>query len=181
MKDQSHTTYVCRGDRKNTYLAFFVFLGLAVLGMLAAALHLTSEVIAQAIAFIAFIVAAYIFIRFIATVYRYELIAEEEGDYLLIIRIQGKKEFTQRKSALSCLAAIYTVDTARGIKPEHPKLPLFNYSSHLFAESYTLLQFEGEDPALFRINADDAFLEALAAYLPKEEASKEYPEENDND
>lgn len=181
MSEQPSSVYLCRGDRKNTYIAFFVFLGIAVLGMLAPLFQLASQITAQAIAFIALLVAAYIFIRYIATLYRYEIIKEEEGDSLLIVRIQGKKEFTQRKLPLATLSAVYAVDTSRSPKGALPKAPVINYSSHLLADSYSLLHFVGDEALLLRINADDAFLDTLIAYLPKEEVYEEKVEEKDDD
>ena len=181
MSEQPSSVYLCRGDRKNTYIAFFVFLGIAVFGMLAPLLHLASQITAQAIAFIALIVAAYIFIRYIATLYRYEIIKEETEDYLLIVRIQGKKEFTQRKLPLATLSAVYTVDASRSSKGALPKAPVVNYSSHLLADSYSLLHFAGDETLLLRINADEAFLDTIIAYLPTEEECKDNVEEKDDD
>lgn len=179
MTEKRTTEYLCRGDRKNTYLAFFVFLGIAALGFVALAFHWTSSVVGQAIVFIALIVAAYIFIRYIGTAYKYEIVSEEDGDYLLVIRVQGKKNFTQRKLPLSALSAVMEMQSNPNVPKEHPKLPIANYSAHLLADSYTLLWFEGEEPALVRINADEAFLATLATYIS---AETEIPaEENEND
>ena len=91
MTEKKTTEYLCRGDRKNTYLAFFIFLGIAALGFVALAFKITTPIIGQAIIFISLIVAAYIFIRYIGTAYRYEIVTEEDGDHLLIVRVQGKK------------------------------------------------------------------------------------------
>lgn len=168
MTEERTKEYLCRGDRKNTYLSFFVFLGIAALGFVALAIDLTSPVIGQAIVFISLIVAAYIFIRYIGTAYKYEIVEEEEGEYLLIIRVQGKKAFTQRKLPLSALSAIMEMQSNAKTSGEHPKLPVANYSAHLLADSYTLLYFEGEEPALIRINADEAFLATLATYITAE-------------
>lgn len=186
MSEGRQMTYLCRGDRKNTYLSFFVFLGIGILGMAAAALRLTAQTTAQAVSFIAFIVAAYIFIRYIATAYRYEMVSEEAGEYLLIVRVQGKREFTQRKLPLSALVAIHQVETAKGAPKNYPKLPIVNYSAHLLADEYSLLQFAGDEPMLFRINADEAFLTALAGYLTDNNETssaiaEDNPRENDND
>ncbi len=171
-------SYLCRGDRKNTYLAFFIFLGAAALGFVALALKLTTPVVGQAVIFISLIVAAYIFIRYIGTAYRYDVIAEEDGDYLLIVRVQGKKDFTQRKLSLSSLSAVMEIQSNTNAKNEHPALPVANYSAHLLADSYTLLYFEGDEPALIRINADEAFIAHLASYITPEETPVE---ENEND
>ena len=62
---------------------------------------------------------------------------------------------------------------------EHPKLPIVNYSAHLLADSYTLLLFEGEEPSLIRINADEEFLAILASYVSAEPENS--IEENEND
>ena len=168
MNEQVKASYLCRGDRKNTHVAFFIFLGIAALAFVALAFKITTQIIGQAIVFISLIVAAYIFVRYIATAYRYDVVSDEDGDHLLIIRVQGKKEFTQRKLPLSALAALFEVQTNTGKTSEHPNLPTVNYSSHLLADSYTLLSFEGEDPALIRINADEAFTALLASYITPE-------------
>ena len=178
-------SYLCRGDRKNTYIAFFLFLGTAALAFFALALELTTPIIGQAIVFISLIVAAYIFVRYIATAYRYEVVAEEDGDYLLVIRVQGKKEFTQRKLPLSALTALLEVQSNAATKTPHPKLPVVNYSSHLLADSYTLLCFEGEDPTILRVNADEAFTALLASYITVDaktpDGSETASEENENE
>ena len=70
MNDERQLEYLCRGDRKNTYLAFFIFLGLAALGFVMLGLKLTAPIVGQAITFISLIVAAYIFVRYIGTAYR---------------------------------------------------------------------------------------------------------------
>ena len=177
--NQAKASYLCRGDRKKTYLAFFIFLGIAALAFVALALKLTTAVVGQAIVFISLIVAAYIFIRYIGTSYRYDIIAEEDGDHLLIVRVQGKKDFTQRKLPLSSLSAVMEIQSNTNAKNEHPALPVANYSAHLLADSYTLLYFEGDEPALIRINADEAFIAHLASYITPEEAP--VAEENQND
>lgn len=179
MKAPLKASYLCRGDRKNTYLAFFIFLGIAALGALALFFKMTTPIVGQAIVFIALIVAAYIFIRYIGTAYRYDIIEEEGGDHILFIRVQGKKTFTQRKLALSDLSAVMEMQSSPNAPKEHPKLPIANYSAHLLADSYTLLFFEGEDPSLIRINADEAFLAILASYISA--VSENSTEENEND
>ena len=173
MTEERTTEYLCRGDRKNTYIAFFIFLGVAVLGFFALAVKLTTPVIGQAITFISLIVAVYIFIRYIGTAYKYEIVSEEDGDYLLIIRVQGKKNFTQRKLPLSALSAVMEMQSNLNAPKEHPRLSVANYSAHLLADSYTLLYFEGDDPALIRINADEAFLATVAMYISVAEKEKE--------
>lgn len=172
MTEERVTEYLCRGDRKNTYLAFFIFLGIAVLGFLALAFQLTTPVVGQAIIFISLIVAAYIFIRYIGTAYKYEIVSEADGDHLLIIRVQGKKKFTQRKLPLAALSAVMEMQASPNAPKEHPKLPVINYSAHLLADSYTLLYFEGDDPSLIRINADEAFLATLASYIAEESTAE---------
>ncbi|MBR6745033.1 MAG: hypothetical protein IKM00_07460 [Clostridia bacterium] len=179
MNDALKVSYLCRGDRKNTYLAFFIFLGIAVLGMLALFFQMTSPIVGQAIVFISLIVAAYIFIRYIGTAYRYDIVSEEDGDYLLVVRVQGKKNFTQRKLALSALSAVMEMQSSPNAPKEHPKLPVANYSAHLLADSYTLLYFEGDDPSLIRINAEEEFLAILASYISAE--PENLAEENEND
>lgn len=179
MNEERQTEYLCRGDRKNTYIAFFIFLGLATLGFVALALQLTAPIIGQAITFISLAVAAYIFIRYIGTAYKYEIVTEEDGDYLLVVRVQGKKLFTQKKLPLSALSAIIEMQSNTSTADAHPKLPVANFSAHLLADSYTLLYFEGDDPALIRINADEAFLATLASYITVEKEPT--PEENEND
>ena len=179
MTEERQTEYLCRGDRKNTYLAFFIFLGLAALGFVMLAFKLTTPIVGQAITFISLIVAAYIFVRYIGTAYKYEIVQEEDGDYLLVVRVQGKKLFTQKKLPLSVLSAIMEMQSNANTAGAHPKLPIANYSAHLLADSYTLLYFEGDDPALIRINADEAFLATLASYITVEKEPT--PEENEND
>ena len=179
MNDERQLEYLCRGDRKNTYLAFFIFLGLAALGFVMLGLKLTAPIVGQAITFISLIVAAYIFVRYIGTAYRYEIKTESDGDYLLIVRVQGKKLFTQRKLPLAALSAIMEMQSNTNTAGAHPKLPVVNYSAHLLADSYTLLYFEGDDPALIRINADEAFLATLASYITVEKTP--VFEENVND
>ena len=166
---ERRASYLCRGDKKNTLIAFFAFLAIGVLGFLFAGLGIASALVGQGIAFFALIVAAYIFIRYIGTLYRYDVFAEEEGDFLLIIRVQGKKDFTQKKLPLSSLLAIINVKGDAGTVTEKPDLPVVNFSSHLMADDYTLLHFGGEEPLLLRINADEEFLALLAAYLPVKE------------
>ena len=87
----------------------------------------------------------------------------------MIIRVQGKKDFTQKKLALTELAAIIEMKSGPHAPKEHPDLPVINFSSHLMADDYTLLHFDGAAPELLRINADEEFLTALAAYLPTKE------------
>lgn len=179
MTEEKNTEYLCRGDRKNTYLAFFIFLGIAALGFVALAFKIATPVVGQAVIFISLIVAAYIFVRYIGTAYRYTIVAEEDGDHLLIVRVQGKKSFTQRKLPLSALSAVMEMQSTPNAPKAHPKLPVINYSAHLLADSYTLLYFEGDEPTLIRINADEAFLATLATYIT---AESEIPlEENEND
>jgi len=177
--EERTTAYLCRGDRKNTYLAFFIFLGIAVLAGVALALKITTPIVGQVIAFISLIVAAYIFIRYIGTAYKYEIVSENDGDYLLIVRIQGKKAFTQQKLPLSALSAVMELQSNANGATAHPKLPVFNFSSHLLADSYTLLHFEGETSVLIRINADEAFVATLASYILPE--AENNAEENEND
>lgn len=179
MMEESKAVYLCRGDRKNTYIAFLIFLGIAALGILSLSLALTAPIIGQAITFISLIVAAYIFVRYIGTAYRYEIVEEEEGDHLLIIRVQGKKSFTQRKLPLSELSAVMEMQSNANAAHAHPKAPISNYSAHLLADSYTLLYFEGDDPSLIRINADEEFLSILASYISAE--AENTAEENKND
>lgn len=162
-------SYLCVGDKKNTFVAFIAFVAIGALGFLFAVLGVTTRLLGQSIAVIAFIVAAYIFIRYIATLYRYDIFAEADGDFLLIVRVQGKKDFTQKKLPLSSLLAIIEVKGNRGETVEKPDLPVTNYSSQLMADDYTLLHFGGEEPLLLRINADEEFLTLLAAYLPVKE------------
>ena len=104
---------------------------------------------------------------------------------MLVIRVQGKKNFTQKKLALSDLSAVMEMQNNPNAPKEHPKLPVVNYSAHLLADSYTLLYFEGEDPSLLRINADEEFIATLAAYIPAEEPvpteNESLSEENEND
>ena len=179
MNEEKQTEYLCRGDRKNTYLVFFVFLGLAAIGFVVMGLKQTPPIIGQVITFVSLIVAAYIFIRYIGTAYKYEIVAEEDGDYLLVIRVQGKKHFTQKKLPLSVLSAIMEMQSNTNTANAHPKLPVANFSAHLLADSYTLLYFEGDDPALIRINADEAFLATLASYITAEKETTS--EENEHD
>ena len=122
MTEERVTEYLCRGDRKNTYLAFFIFLGIAVLGFLALTFRLTTPVVGQAIIFISLIVAAYIFIRYIGTAYKYEIVSETDGDHLLIIRVQGKKNFTQRKLPLAALSAVGCLQQMDYTGALHPSL-----------------------------------------------------------
>ena len=166
---ERRAVYLCRGDRKNTYLVFFVFLALGFLGFFLAGVGVASPLVGQGIAFISLIVAAYIFIRYIATLYRYEIITEEEGDFLLIIRVQGKKDFTQKKLPMTELSAIIEIKNDPNVPKEHPDLPVINYSSHLMADTYFLLHFAGEEPVLLRVNVEEEFLSALTAYLPADE------------
>lgn len=179
MTEKKTTEYLCRGDRKNTYLAFFIFLGIAALGFVALAFKIATPVVGQAVIFISLIVAAYIFIRYIGTAYRYEIVTEEDGDHLLIVRVQGKKSFTQRKLPLSALSAVMEMQSSPNAPKEHPKLPVVNYSAHLLADNYTLLCFEGDDPVLIRINADEAFLATIASYISAD--AENVTEENEND
>ncbi len=178
MTEERVTAYLCRGDRKNTFLAFFIFLGTAALGFLALALKLTTPVIGQAIIFISLIVAAYIFIRYIGTAYKYEIVSEEDGEHLLIVRVQGKKNFTQQKLPLAALSAVMEMHSSPNAPREHPKLPVANYSAHLLADSYTLLYFEGDEPSLIRINANEAFLATLATYVCAENEAA--PDDGEN-
>lgn len=181
MSDCRRASYLCRGDRKNTVIAFVVFVAIGALGFLFAGLGVTSPVVGQAIAFIALIVAAYIFIRYIGTMYRYDVFEEEEGDFLLIVRVQGKKDFTQKKLPLSSLLAVIEVKNGMAPAKEKPDLPTTNFSSHLLADDYTLLHFGGAEPQLLRINADEEFLALLSAYLPAGEAVCGDREENEHD
>ena len=174
---ERRASYLCRGDKKNTLIAFFAFLAIGVLGFLFAGLGITSAIVGQGIAFIALIVAAYIFIRYIGTLYRYDIFTEEAGDFLLIVRVQGKKDFTQKKLPLSALLAVIEVKGKSGVEPEKPDLPVVNFSSHLMADDYTLLHFGGDEPELLRINADEEFLSLLATYLPKAENVSDEKEE----
>ena len=169
MSDARRASYLCTGDKKNTYVAFIAFVAIGALGFLFAGLGITTPVLGQGIAFVAFIVAAYIFIRYIATLYRYDIFAEADGDFLLIVRVQGKKDFTQKKLPLSDLLAIIAVKNGTGESVEKPDLSVTNFSSHLMADDYTLLHFGGEAPELLRINADEEFLALLATYLPAKE------------
>ena len=174
-EEQAGRSYLCRGNGKNTRLAFFLFLGIAILGILALILGFSRPVIAQGIAFISLIVAGYICVRYMVTAYRYEIVSEADGDYLLIVRVQGKRDFTEQKLPLSSLAAIIAVNTAANVQAERPELPVSNYSAELMADEYTLLHFTGDAPTLLRINADEAFLAILAAYVPTDT-----PEEPEN-
>lgn len=182
-------SYDCRGDRKNTRIAFFIFLGIGALAILLLAVRAVSSVIWQAIALIALGVAAYIFIRYMATVYRYEIVSEEDGDYLLIVRVQGKRQVIQRKLAMAALVSLIEIKNTPNAPKEHPNLPVTNYSSHLMADEYTLLHFEGSESALLRVNIDDEFRSVLLTYLPdaEEEDAEEHQdpitstdEENDD-
>lgn len=186
MSDEKTVSYLSVGDKKNTRIAFFLFLGIAVLAFVANYFQLTKPVVAQAILFLALIVAAYIFIRYIGTAYLYELIDEDDNAYLLITRVQGKRHFTQRKIAMNTLCAIIPVNTTNAaLRPALPKCHSVNYSAQLLADEYTLLHFDdGNDPVLIRINADETFLSHLAAYLPAqpvaeaESPSADTPPEN---
>lgn len=182
-EENKGSSYLCRGNGKNTRLAFFLFLGIAVLGIIALFFDLSRPVIAQGITFISLIVAAYVCVRYMATSYRYDIVSEEDGDYLLIVRVQGKRDFTQQKLPLSSLAAMIAVSNTSGISPKRPDLPVSNYSAELMADDYTLLHFTGDEPALLRINADEAFLTALAAYVPADdtEDNENTVEESEND
>ena len=175
MKNETNRSYLSVGEKKNTRIAFFLFLGIAVLAFFANYFQITTPVIAQAILLLALITAAYLFIRYIGTAYLYELITEDDGAHLLITRVQGKRHFTQRKLAMSTLKAIIPVNTTNAaLRPVLPKCPSVNYSAHLLADEYTLLHFDdGNDPVLIRINADETFLSYLDAYLPAPPAAEE--------
>lgn len=178
-EERSPRVCLSQSEKKNTRLAFFLFLGIAALGVLALILGFSRPVIAQGITFISLIVAAYICVRYMVTSYRYEIVSESDGDYLLIVRVQGKRDFTQQKLPLSALTAIIEVNTAASTQTERPDLPVSNYSAQLFADVYTLLHFTGAEPTLLRINADEAFLTELAAYLPED--NTEEPENADKE
>ena len=113
MTEERTTAYLCRGDRKNTYLAFFIFLGIAALSGFSLAFKLVTPIVGQAITFISLIVAAYIFIRYIGTAYKYEIVCEEDGDHLLVVRVQGKKSFTQQKLPLVALSSVMEIQNYR--------------------------------------------------------------------
>ena len=85
---------------------------------------------------------------------------------------------------VSALTALFEVQANTGKTGEKASLPTVNYSSHLLADSYTLLSFEREDPMLIRINADEAFIALLASYITAEPPTAETEticEENAND
>lgn len=179
MSDEKTVSYLSLGEKKNTHIAFFLFLGIAVLAFFANYFQITEPVIAQAILLLALVIAAYIFIRYIGTAYLYELITEDDGTYLLVTRVQGKRHFTQRKLAMRTLRAIIPVITNNAaLRPTLPKCPSVNYSAHLLADEYTLLHFDdGNDPVLIRINADEDFLAHLIAFLPEAPAEESAPAE----
>ena len=160
---------VCRGNHKSAWGVFALFSGLAVLAFLAMYFEIGRLIIAQVILLISLIVASYVEIRFIGTAFIYQALREEDGDFLLISRRQGRRSVAQCKLALSCLKWIEAVDTRLAPAPQVEGVPVSNYSAYLFADSYTLALFDdGVSSVLIRINADEAFLSALAAYLPKE-------------
>ena len=179
MSEGPRASCLCRGDKKNTRLAFFVLLAIAALMILLLILQVVTSVVGQAVAFISLGAAAYIFIRYIATVYRYDILSEEDGDYLLIVRVQGKRELTQRKLPLSSLVSLIDVRNDPNVPKSRPDLPVTNYSSHLMADEYTLLHFEGDESALLRVNIDEEFRSVLVSYLPDEEGDEDIEETQD--
>ena len=159
--------YLCRGNNRNTVIVFFIFLGIAVLAFVAMQLELSTPVTCQAILFLSLIIAAYVYIRYLATAYLYKIVEEEGEHFLLAIRCQGKRQFTRCKLSLSALCGILTVNTRASQKPTLPRVPVSNFSSLLLAEEYTLLYFDdGKEQLLLRINADEAFLSVLSSLAP---------------
>ena len=169
MSEGPRASCVCKSDKKTTRFAFLLFLGIALLLVVLLILDAVPLVVGQAITLISLVISAYIFIRYIATSYRYEILADEEGDILSVVRVQGKRELIQRQLSLSSLIAIYEIKSNSRSAEDRPNLPVINYSSHLMADEYTLLHFGGEEPILLRINADGEFLTTLSTYLSQEE------------
>lgn len=172
---------VCRGNHKNAWTVFWIFIGLAVLGFLAMNFEIGRPIIAQLVLLVSLIAAAYVQIRFIATAFLYQAIREDEGDFLVISRKQGRKCVGAAKLSLAHLRWLTRVDTRVSPAPTVEGVPVCNYSAHLFADAYALAFFDdGADKVLLRINADEPFLAALEAYLPfEEDASEEKQEENE--
>ena len=170
-------TYLCRGDRKNTRIAFFVFLGIFALGILCLSFELTTPMIGQVMAFLSVIIAVYIYVRYIATAFRYEIRTEDGEAFFCAVRIQGKKALMLFARPLSELSEIIEVESGATAHAPRPKLATYNYSAHLLADSYFLLHFEGDDPVFVRINTDEEFLAHIAAHLPAPAAEPAPPAE----
>ena len=174
-------TYLCRGDRKNTRIAFFVFLGIFALGILCLSFELTTPMIGQVMAFLSVIIAVYIYVRYIATAFRYEIRTEEDEVLFCAVRVQGKKELMLFARPLSELSEIIEVESSAAAQTPRPTLATYNYSAHLLADSYFLLHFEGNDPVFVRINTDEDFLAHIAAHLPAPAAEPVTPDEAQSD
>lgn len=161
---------VCRGNHKNAWGVFGLFMGLSLLAFVAMQLEIGRPIIAQLVLLFSLLVAAYIQIRFITTAFLYQVIREEDGDYLLISRRQGRRTVAAVKLSLAHLKWIEQVDTRKSPAPIVEGVPTSNYSAYLLADAYTLVFFDdGEGRVLLRINADEPFLAALATYCLSEE------------
>lgn len=158
---------VCRGNHKNAWGVFALFSGLAVLAFLAMNFEIGKPIIAQVILLVSLIVAAYVQIRFISTAFLYQVFREEDGEYLLVSRKQGRRAACAAKLPLAHLKWIERVDTRKAAAPFVEGVAPSNYSAYIFSEVYELLYFEnGDEKALLRLNADEPFLASLEAYLP---------------
>lgn len=160
---------VCRGNHKNAWGVFALFSGIAVLAFLAMNFEIGKPIIAQVILLVSLIVAAYVQIRFISTAFLYQVFREEDGDYLLVSRKQGRRAACAAKLSLAHLKWIERVDTRKTAAPFVEGVAAANYSAYIFSEVYDLLYFDdGEEKVLLRLNADEEFLGKLGAYLPSE-------------
>ena len=155
---------VCRGNHKNAWGVFGLFSTLAVLAFLAMRFEIGKPILAQIILLFSLMVAAYVQIRFIATAFLYQVFREEE-DYLLVSRKQGRRTAAVARLSLSHLRWVARVDTRTAPAPVVEGVPVSNYSAYIFSDTYTLAFFDdGTDKVLLRINADEAFLDALESY-----------------
>lgn len=160
---------VSRGNRKSAWGVFGLFMGLALLGFLAMNFQIGKPIIAQVVLLVSLIAAAYVQIRFISTAFIYQAVREEEGDFLVISRRQGRKSVAACKLSLGHLKWVKDVDTRIAPATLVEGVPVSNYSAYLLSDTYSLAYFDdGSERVMIRFNADEAFLTALAAYESKE-------------
>ena len=160
---------VCRGNHKNAWGVFALFSGIAVLAFLAMNFEVGKPIIAQVVLLVSLVVAAYVQIRFISTAFLYQVFHEEDGDYILVSRKQGRRAACAVKLPLAHLKWIERVDTRKAAATFVEGVAAANYSAYIFSDVYQLVYFEGgEEKALLRLNADEEFLRRLEAYLPTE-------------
>lgn len=169
---------VCRGNQKSAWGVFGLFMGLALLGFLAMNFEIVKPVIAQVVMLVSLVAAAYVQIRFISTAFLYQAVREEEGDFLVISRRQGRKTVAACKLALAHLKWVKNVDTRIAPATLVQGVPVSNYSAYLLADTYTLAYFDdGAERVLVRFNADETFLSSLSAYEPIENGANEDTDE----